>query len=66
MKTLYNWKKGIFSSTYEIYTNNQLVGSLNDKAFGKTSNGIINNQKYIFQTTGFFKPQTNIIDADNI
>jgi len=65
MTTLYNWKKGIFSSTYEIYANNHLVGTLKDKAFCKTSNGIIHNQKYIFQTTGLFKPQTNIIDADS-
>nr|WP_319399806.1 hypothetical protein [uncultured Carboxylicivirga sp.] len=65
MKTHYNWKKGLFSSTYEIYTNNRLVGTLKDKAFCKTSNGIINNHKYIFQTTSLFKPQTNIIDADS-
>lgn len=65
MKTLYNWKKGLFSSTYEIYTNKRLIGTLNNKAFCKTSSGIINNHKYIFQTTGLLKPQTYIIDADN-
>nr|WP_321408175.1 hypothetical protein [uncultured Carboxylicivirga sp.] len=65
MTTLYNWRKGTFSSTYEIYTSNQLIGNLKDNSFKRMAYGIIENRKIHFQTTGFWKQQTIIIDADN-
>lgn len=56
------WKKSLFSSTYSIYSNNQLIGKLKDKELSKTAYGELDGKKYIFKTKGFFKQHTEIFD----
>ncbi len=51
MQTYLNWKKGLFSSTYNIYSNGILLGELKDKQFSQTATGQLNGKKYIFKTT---------------
>jgi hypothetical protein len=65
MKTILNWKKGIFKSTYEIYSENILVGRLKDKSWTQSADGEINGKKYSFKTKGFFKQETQITDSEN-
>ena len=66
MQTNFNWKKGIFSDTYRVYSNNQQVGELKNKTFSQSSTGEINGKSYTFKTKGFFKQHTEIIDnSDN-
>jgi hypothetical protein len=66
MKTRLNWKKEIFTSTYSIYSNNQLIGKLKDKTFSQSASGELNGRKYIFRTKGLFKQHTEILDeAEN-
>jgi hypothetical protein len=65
MKTLLNWKKGPFSSTYQIYSGEELIGELADKAFKKTSEGRIGQKHYKFRTKGVFKQETQIMDGEN-
>ena len=62
MKVNFKWKKELFSGTYSIYSNNQLIGTLTDKAFSRTVLGELNGKKYLFNTDGFFKQNTKIID----
>jgi hypothetical protein len=65
MKTILNWKKGIFSSTYEIYSQENPVGYLNEKSWGQSSVGEMNGEKYRFKTKGFFNQQTIILNAED-
>lgn len=65
MKTLLHWKQGTFSSTYEIYESENLIGKLKNSTFSQTSNGMIYQKGYLFKTKGFFKQETQIIDAES-
>ena len=56
------WKKGIFSDTYRIFSNNQQIGELKNKAFSQSSVAELNGKSYTFKTKGFFRQHTIIID----
>lgn len=62
MHTNLRWEKGLFSKTYSIYTNNQLVGKLTDKIFSQSASGEMNGKEYTFRTKGLFKQHTEILD----
>ncbi len=62
MQTNYRWTKKTFGSTYQIFSNDTLIGNLVSKSFSQTVNGEINSKKYTFKTTGFFSQSTEIID----
>lgn len=62
MQTNLRWEKNFFSNLYSIYSNGQQVGILKDKTFSQTANGELNGKKYTFNTKGFFKLHTEIID----
>jgi len=62
MQAKFLWKKGIFSSTYNIFFNEQQIGKLKDKLFSQSSVGEINGKEYTFKTKGFFKQHTEIFD----
>lgn len=65
METYYSWKKGFFKSAMEIYSGENLVGSLKDKNWTQESDGVLNSKKFKFLTKGFFTPYTIIFDSDN-
>jgi len=66
MQNSFNWKKGIFSDTYRVYSSNQQIGELKNKTFSQSSIGEINGKSYTFKTKGFFKQHTEIVDnSDN-
>lgn len=56
------WKKKFFSNIYNIFSNEQQVGKLRDKAFSVTSNGDLFGKEFTFKTKGIFKQHTEIID----
>ena len=62
MKNSFRWKKRVFSSTYNIYSNGQVIGKLKDRIFSQAADGEINGKSYTFKTKGFFKQKTKIID----
>lgn len=64
MKTLFSWRRGTLSSTYEIFEDENLIGRLKDSTFSQTSEGLINHKGYQFKTRGFFKQETQIFDAE--
>ena len=63
MKTLH-WKKGAFKSTYKIYSNDTLVGTLKENVWKQSADGELTGKKYNFKTKGFFKQETEIVHAD--
>jgi hypothetical protein len=65
MKTTLTWKKGFLKKTYEIYSNNSLIGKLVENTWSSSAEGEINNKKYQFKTQGFFKQKTQIIDTES-
>ncbi len=61
-----NWKKGLLSDTYRIYSNYQQIGELRNSMFSQTAIGEINGKEYTFKTKGFFTQYTEIYDnAEN-
>ena len=65
MQLNYNWRKGIFSESYQIFNNETQVGSLSNKCFSQTAYGELNEEKYTFKTCGVFKQHTQIIENYN-
>jgi len=65
MTTNLKWKKNLFSNTYSIYSNDNLIGTLNNKSFSKSADGELNGKKYSFKTNGIFNQHTEIIDSTN-
>lgn len=63
MHSKLTWEKGVFSNTYKIYSKGVQIGYLKDKSFSQSSTGRLGKQEYLFQTKGFFKQKTNIIDV---
>ena len=62
MQTNLRWKKGLFSSSYDIYLNDKQIGKLKNNTFSQTADGELNGKKYTFKTEGFFNQHTEIID----
>jgi len=65
MKTILKWKKGIFKSIYEIYSDNVLVGYLNERSWAQSSHGELYGEKFYFKTRGLFNQETQIFYNDN-
>ena len=65
MKMKFFWKKGWFKQTSEIYAQNTCIGTLTEKTWSNSATGEINGKKYHFQTQGFLKQNTLIIDGEN-
>lgn len=65
MVTYLQWKKGIFKSTYEILSGESFIGNLRPDSWGNIGKGELNGKKYIFETKGFFNPETLINTTEN-
>jgi len=63
MQTNLKWDKGTFSDTYNIYSQDQVIGKLKNNSFSQITKGELNGKKYTFITKGFFNQQTEIRDA---
>jgi len=55
METILNWKKGIFQSSYKIYSRENFVGSLKHNSWLNSAEGELNVKKYSFKTKGILK-----------
>ncbi len=58
----YTWTKKLFGSKYFVYHNQQMAGNLDESVFSKRSHGNLNGKYYSFNTQGFIKLRTHIID----
>ena len=64
METKLRWKKGLFSNVYRIYSNDRLIGTLEDKTFSKTARGDLNGEKFTFKSKGVFKNVTELFNSN--
>jgi hypothetical protein len=65
MRTQLNWGKGIFSNTFEIFSDGVAVGNLKENTWRQSADGELFGKRYLFKTKGFFKQETQIMDANN-
>ncbi|MDQ1265712.1 MAG: hypothetical protein QG635_863 [Bacteroidota bacterium] len=65
MKTILNWRKGIFKNIFTIYSGVTQVGYLKESFSGQSASCELNGVKYHFKTKGFFNPHTLIFDENN-
>ena len=59
-----NWKKGVFKSSYEIFSGDIPVGKLKPDTWSRQGIGELNGKKYLFETKGFFNQETVIYNPD--
>jgi hypothetical protein len=62
MNTILTWKKGIFSYTYNIFSEGKLIGKMKNNCFSQSADGELYGMKYTFTTKGFFNHHTLIMD----
>jgi hypothetical protein len=65
MGTILNWKKGLFKSIYEIYSDDVLVGYLNEKTWTESSHGELYGERFLFRTSGFLNQETLVYNNEN-
>jgi len=65
METLLNWKTKLFSKRYDIYNHTELTGRLNKMSWSKKVAGELNGREILFETKGFFRQETRIMDVLN-
>ena len=64
MQRLLTWRKGLFDSDYQLYTNGEIKGSLIFSSLKNNARGIAL-KNYYFTTEGFFNPITKIRDENH-
>lgn len=65
METQYTWKTKMFSTKYDIYRYENFNGELKKEGWSRKTYGEMSGRKLIFETKGFFKHETQIIDQTN-
>ena len=64
MQQLLTWRKGLFDSNYQLYTNGEIKGSLIFSSWKNNARGIAL-KNYYFTTEGFLNPITKIKDENH-
>ncbi|WP_421948394.1 hypothetical protein [Phaeodactylibacter xiamenensis] len=59
-----NWKKGMFSSTYKLFSGEQEAGYLKERAWSCKADGVLNDTKVAFRKKGIFSSKAEIIDPE--
>jgi len=65
MNTTLYWKRGTFSSTCRISSDEGIIGELASYTFKQTAEGVLRDKRYLFRTKGLFKQETQIIDGES-
>ncbi len=65
MKNNFTWSNGLFSSLYQIHSNEQQLGRLINRPFSRTTKGSFEGKDYLFRNTGFFHQKTEIVDCSD-
>jgi hypothetical protein len=64
MQSLLTWRKGLFDSNYQLYTNGEIRGSLVFSSWKNNARGIAL-KNYYFTSEGFLNPITKIRDENH-
>jgi hypothetical protein len=59
------WKKGVFSSKYQLFDHQRPIGQFKEGVFSRTSRGELHDRKYRFRKKGWFSSTTEITDEVN-
>ena len=62
MEQRFNWKTKLFSKKFEIYQHDSLKGEIFKENWSRKVTGELNARRVRFETKGFFKNETSIID----
>jgi len=62
MEQRFNWKTKLFSKKFEIYQHDSLKGEIYKENWSRKVTGELNVRRVRFETKGFFKNETTIID----
>lgn len=62
METNLNWKRGFFKNTFEIFSENSLIGKLKENIWSNSAIGELNGKVISFRPKGFFRQKTVIFD----
>jgi hypothetical protein len=65
METQLSWKTKLFRNRFEIYRDNILTGKLRKENWSWKVKGELNERKIMFETKGFFRHKTQIINLDD-
>jgi hypothetical protein len=65
MKTQLCWKTKLFRNSFEIYKDNILTGKLRKENWSWKVKGELNERQIKFETKGFFRHKTQIINIDD-
>jgi hypothetical protein len=65
MNSVLIWKRGFFSSSCKVFSNQSIVAILKSSFSFSTVYLDLNNKRYEFRTKGWFKPNTIIVDVEN-
>ncbi len=65
MDTILAWKTKFFSKKYDIYNHTQPAGGLTKSGWSKKVTGEMNGREILFETKGFFRQETQIMDLKN-
>ena len=58
------WKKGMFSSTYKLFSGEQEAGYLKERTWSRKADGVLNGTKVTFRKKGVFSSKAEIIDPE--
>lgn len=61
-----SWKKGIFSSTYKLFSGEQEAGYLKERTWSRKAEGVLNETKVSFRKKGVFSNKVEITDPETV
>jgi hypothetical protein len=65
METHYTWKTKMFSRKFDIYQYENLTGELKKEGLSRKTYGELGEKKIFFETKGFFKNETQILNQSD-
>jgi len=65
MEIQFTWKTRLFSNRFEVFSNDTLAGELKKEGWSRKVAGELHNRKIMFETKGFFRQETTIIDMND-
>ena len=61
----YQLDQGVFGSTITISSEGREVGQLTGSAWSQSKTGMLNDKKYLFEISGFFRQEATVISPDD-
>jgi hypothetical protein len=59
-----SWKKGLFSTAYQLFYGNQKAGYLKERTWSRKADGVLMETQVSFRKKGVFSSEAEIFDAE--